>query len=68
MSEKLTRNGLDYAAKRNMVPHHSAFRLKVQLDVTGHVDFFRERSTIKSGPRSSALTAVRSEDGTDDDS
>lgn len=27
--EKSTRNGLDYAAKPNTVPHHSAFRLKM---------------------------------------
>jgi len=31
VSEKSTRNGLDYAAKPNMVPHHSVFRLKMQL-------------------------------------
>jgi len=30
LSEKSTRNGRDYAAKPNTVPHHSAFRLKVQ--------------------------------------
>jgi hypothetical protein len=30
VSEKSTRNGLDYAAKPNMLPHHSAFRLKMQ--------------------------------------
>ena len=31
VSEKSTRNDLDYAAKPNMVPHHFAFRLKMQL-------------------------------------
>jgi len=30
LSEKSTRNGLDYTAKPNTVPHHSAFRLKMQ--------------------------------------
>jgi len=31
VSEKSTRNALGYAAKPNMVRHHSAFRLKMQL-------------------------------------
>ena len=31
VSEKSTRNALDYAATPNMVRHHSAFRLKMQL-------------------------------------
>src|ERR1035441_9673733 len=30
VSEKSTRNGRDYAAKPNTVPHHSAFRLKMR--------------------------------------
>jgi hypothetical protein len=30
LSEKSARNGLDDAAKPNTVPHHSAFRLKMQ--------------------------------------
>jgi hypothetical protein len=29
VSEKSTRNALDYVAKPNMVRHHSAFRLKM---------------------------------------
>jgi hypothetical protein len=31
VTEKSTRNALDYAAKPDMVRHHSAFRLKMQL-------------------------------------
>ncbi len=31
VSEKSTRNALDYAAKPKMVRHHSAFRLKMQV-------------------------------------
>jgi hypothetical protein len=31
VSEKSTRNDLDYAAKHNIVCHHSAFWLQMQL-------------------------------------